>query len=99
MISWSYYGLKGFDFLFGKGFEKLFGNRKIANTVYKLIFLAFVIIGSCSNMGSVVDFLDMMILCMAVPNIMGLIIFAPEVKRDLKSYFARIKSGEIKKYK
>ncbi|MCF8297397.1 MAG: alanine:cation symporter family protein [Saprospiraceae bacterium] len=99
MISWSYYGLKGFDFLFGKAFEKLFGNRKIANTVYRLIFLAFVIIGTCSNMESVVDFSDMMILCMAFPNIMGLIILAPEVKRDLKSYFARIKSGEIKKYK
>ena len=99
MISWSYYGLKGFDFLFGKGFEKVFGNRKIANTVYRVLFLAFVIIGTCSNMTSVVDFSDMMILCMAFPNIIGLIILAPEVRRDLKSYFARIKTGEIKRYK
>jgi len=47
----------------------------------------------------VMDFSDMMILTMGFPNIIGLMILAPEVRRDLKSYFARIKSGEIKAYK
>jgi AGCS family alanine or glycine:cation symporter len=42
------------------------------------------------------DFSDMMILCMALPNIIGLLILAPEVKRDLKDYWERLKSGEIK---
>jgi AGCS family alanine or glycine:cation symporter len=45
------------------------------------------------------DFSDMMILSMAFPNIIGLLILSPEVYRDLKSYLARVKSGEIKKYK
>jgi AGCS family alanine or glycine:cation symporter len=45
------------------------------------------------------DFSDMLILAMAFPNILGLLIMAPEVKRDLSSYLRRIKTGEIKRYK
>ncbi|MBU0487347.1 MAG: alanine:cation symporter family protein [Bacteroidetes bacterium] len=99
MISWSYYGIKGFDYLFGHWFEKLFGSRVYAKRVYQLIFLGFVIVGSSSSLGAVMDFSDMMILCMAFPNILGLIILSPEVKRDLVSYLRRVKSGEIKRYK
>ncbi|MBT3209221.1 MAG: amino acid carrier protein [Bacteroidetes bacterium] len=99
MISWSYYGQKGFNYLFGGFFEKTFGDRKYMRTTYQLIFLCFVVVGASSSLGAVIDFSDMMILSMAFPNILGLIILAPEVKRDLDSYFRRIKNGEIKKYK
>ena len=99
MISWSYYGLKGFDFLFGKYFERYFNNRKIAATVYRIIFLLFVIVGSSSSLGAVMDFSDMMILTMAFPNILGLYILAPEVKKELMEYRRKLKSGEIKAYK
>ncbi|MCD4790865.1 MAG: alanine:cation symporter family protein [Bacteroidales bacterium] len=99
MISWSYYGLKGFDYLFGDLSQKLFGSRNIAKYIYFSIFLIFIVIGSASNLGSVIDFSDMMILSMAFPNILGLLILAPEVKRDLVSYMKKLKSGEIKRYK
>jgi alanine or glycine:cation symporter, AGCS family len=99
MISWSYYGLKGFDYLFGNFFEKVFGNRSIARYTYFVIFLAFIVVGASSNLGSVMDFSDMMILSMGFPNILGLLILAPEVRRDLISYLHRLKSGEIKKFK
>ena len=99
MISWSYYGLKGFDYLFGGISEKVFGNRNVAKYTYFLIFLAFIVIGASSNLGSVVDFSDSMILAMGFPNILGLIILAPEVRKDLKEYWSKLKSGEIKKYK
>ncbi len=99
MISWSYYGLKGFDYLFGDLSQKLFGSRNIAKYIYFSIFLVFIVIGSASNLGSVIDFSDMMILSMAFPNILGLLILAPEVKRDLTDYFKKLKSGEIKRYK
>ena len=98
MISWSYYGLKGFDYLFGGFSKKLFGSRKVAKYTYQLIFLGFIIIGCSSTMGAVIDFSDMMIFAMAFPNIIGLIILAPEVRRDLKSYFRRVRSGEIERY-
>ena len=99
MISWSYYGLKGFDYLFGDLSQKLFRNRNVAKYIYFSIFLVFIIIGSASNLGSVIAFSDMMILSMAFPNILGLLILAPEVKRDLVSYMKKLKSGEIKRYK
>ena len=99
MISWSYYGLKGFDYLFGGFSEKYLGSRKYSDTFYRLLFLSFIVVGSSSSLGAVTDFSDMMILSMGFPNIIGLLIMAPEVKRDLKSYLARIKSGEIKAFK
>ena len=99
MISWSYYGLKAFDYLFGAICEKWLGNRKIAATVYRLLFLAIIVVGASSELGAVLDFSDMMILSMAFPNIIGLLILAPEVKRDLKAYWAKVRSGEIKRYK
>ena len=99
MISWSYYGLKGFDYLFGGFSERYLGSRKYSDTVYRLIFLSFIVVGASSSMGAVVDFSDMMILSMGFPNIIGLLILAPEVKKDLKSYLARVKSGEIKAFK
>ncbi len=97
MISWSYYGLKGFDYLFGDLSDKMFGNRKVTDTIYRITFLIFIVIGASTSINSVVDFSDMMILCMAFPNILGLIILSPEIKKDLASYMKRIKNGEIKR--
>jgi len=95
MISWSYYGLKGFQFLFGKFIR----NKKTIRNTYFVIFLGFIVVGASSSLGSVLDFADMMILSMAFPNILGLLILSGEVRKDLKDYFGRVKSGGIKKYK
>lgn len=99
LISWSYYGQKGFDYLFGGFSEKWFGNRIVTDTIFRLMFLGCIIIGASANLLSVMDFSDMMVLCMAFPNVIGLVIMAPEVKRDLKDYWKKLKAGEIKRYK
>ncbi len=99
LISWSYYGLKGFDYLVGGFGKNIFGTRKVTNLVFQFFFLGCIIIGAASDITVVLDFSDMMILCMAFPNIIGLMILAPEVRRDLISYMKRLKSGEIRKYK
>jgi alanine or glycine:cation symporter, AGCS family len=99
MISWSYYGLNGFNYLFGGLFDRVFGHRRYAKLTYQLLFLSFIVVGSSSTLGAVTDFSDMMILAMAFPNILGLYIMAPEVRNDLRSFLARVKSGEIKKYR
>ena len=91
MISWSYYGLKSWTYLFG--------DSRLADYSYKSIFLFFIIVGSSSTLGAVIDFSDMMILGMAFPNIFALYFFAGEIKKDLVDYFKRIKSGEIKTFK
>lgn len=90
MISWSYYGLKAWTFLFGEGKSK--------ELVFKVIFCIFVIIGAAANLGPVIDFSDAAIFAMAVVNIVALYFLMPIVKRELNSYLARLKSGEIKKY-
>ncbi|MDO6737252.1 sodium:alanine symporter family protein [Wenyingzhuangia sp. 2_MG-2023] len=94
MISWSYYGLKAFTFLF-----KRFIGEKTSEIIYKVMFLFFVVVGSSSSLGAVMDFSDMMILGMALPNVLGLYFLVREVKDDTVDYFKRVASGKIKKFK
>lgn len=83
MISWSYYGLQSWTYLFGKSDR----NEK----VYKILFCLFVIVGAASKMGSVLDFSDAMIFAMMVPNMIGLFILVPYVREELAKYLSAIK--------
>ncbi len=96
MISWSYYGLKGFDFLFGSFSQRWLGSRVYTDQLFNLLFLACIVIGASSSLGPVMDFSDMMVLCMAFPNLLGLYFLAPEIKQDLRVYWEKLRSGEIK---
>jgi len=87
MISWSYYGLRAWTFLFGRS--------KFTELTYKLLFLVFIVIGASVSLGAVLDFSDMMILAMALPNIIGLLLLSGEVRADLVDYWKRFKAGEI----
>lgn len=87
MISWSYYGMRAWTYLFGKS--------KKMETVYKIMFLFFVVLGSSISLGAVLDFSDMMILAMAFPNIIGLYLMSGEVRRDMKEYLRKLKAGEL----
>lgn len=91
MVSWSYYGLKAWTYLFG--------DSKAADYSYKILFCIFVIIGASMSLGAVFAFGDIMIFAMCFPNILGLYFLAPGIKKDLQSYMARVKSGEIKRFK
>lgn len=90
MISWSYYGLKGWTYMFGEG--------ATGQTIYKLLFCAFVALGCVVQLGPILDISDALVFLICVPNILGLYVLAPIVKQELNSYLARIESGEIKKY-
>ncbi|MGY3439187.1 MULTISPECIES: alanine/glycine:cation symporter family protein [unclassified Marinovum] len=90
MISWSYYGLKAWTYLFGEG--------KTKELVFKVIFCLFVIVGASASLGPVIDFSDAAIFAMAVVNIFALYFLMPIVKAEMNSYLSRLKSGEIKKY-
>lgn len=87
MLSWSYYGLQAWMFLFGRS--------RMADFTYKVLFCIFVIVGSASSLSAVTDFSDAMIFAMVLPNVIGLLILMPVVKKELKSYTSKIKSGEI----
>ncbi|SDC93852.1 alanine/glycine:cation symporter family protein [Ruegeria marina] len=90
MISWSYYGLKAWTFLFGEG--------KTTEMVFKLLFCVFVVIGAAASLGPVIDFSDAAIFAMAVVNIIALYFLMPIVKREMTSYLSRLKSGQIRKF-
>lgn len=92
IISWSYYGVKSFDFLAGDISQKLFGKRIYATRFYQLVFLVVTALGAVLNLNSLIDFSDMLVLAMAVPNIIGLLILVPEVKTDLREYIKSIKN-------
>ncbi|MEE2752965.1 MAG: alanine/glycine:cation symporter family protein [Candidatus Latescibacterota bacterium] len=89
MISWSYYGERAWEYLFGDG----------SILIYRTIFVGFVFVGSITALKNVLDFSDAMILGMAFPNIIGGIILSPQIKEVLNEYWDRYKSGEMKRYK
>ena len=90
MISWSYYGLTAWTFLFGEGQTK--------ELIFKIIFCLFVVIGASASLGPVIDFSDAMIFAMAIPNIIALYLLMPVVKAEMNRYLGRLKSGDIRKY-
>ncbi|WP_282128533.1 alanine/glycine:cation symporter family protein [Roseobacter litoralis] len=90
MISWSYYGLKAWTYLFGEG--------KTSELTFKVIFCIFIVIGAAASLGPVIDFSDAAIFAMAVVNIFALYFLMKLVRAELASYSARLKSGEIKKF-
>ena len=90
MISWYYYGEKGWRYL-SSGTSSL--------VIYKAIFLSCIFIGSVSSLSNVIDFSDMMILSCAVPNIIGAFFLLPKLKTHLDDYWTRYKNNEFKVYK
>jgi AGCS family alanine or glycine:cation symporter len=84
MISWSYYGLQSWKYLFGRG--------KVADMTYKVLFLIFVVIGAAASMNSIWAFSDAMIFAMVFPNMIGLFFLFPIVKEQLNKYLEAIKS-------
>jgi alanine or glycine:cation symporter, AGCS family len=87
MISWSYYGLQAWMYLFGKS--------KMADLSYKVLFLVFIVIGAAANMSAVWGFSDAMILALVFPNFVGLFLLFPKVKDELNRYLEAI---DIKKF-
>ena len=85
MISWSYYGLQAWKYIFGRG--------KTVDLMYKILFLAFVVIGASATLDAVIRFSDAMILAMVFPNMIGLLFLFPRVKDELNRYLAAIKAS------
>jgi len=85
LISWSYYGERCWTSLFGPK----------SSMAYKLLFLAFTVLGSIVTTGNVLDFSDLLILGMSLPNILGLILLSGKVRRGLDEYWGKYQRGEL----
>ena len=86
LLTWSYYGLQSWQFLFGKG-------KKI-EVAYKLIFCLIIIVGASCSMGNAVDFSDASLFAMAIPNLIGVYLMIPIVKKELADYMAYTKEKD-----
>ncbi|MEZ6134106.1 MAG: alanine/glycine:cation symporter family protein [Pirellulaceae bacterium] len=85
MISWSYYGLQSWKFLFGRS--------GLSDICYKLLFCVFIVIGSASSLSAVIDFSDAMILALVFPNMIGLVMLVPRVRKELNLYLDAVRGS------
>jgi AGCS family alanine or glycine:cation symporter len=83
MISWSYYGERCWSYLFGDE----------SAMAFRIIFVIVVFLGSVANVPNIIDFSDLMILCMAFPNILGLYLLHGKVRASLDDYMQKYKNG------
>jgi AGCS family alanine or glycine:cation symporter len=91
MITWGYYGQKAWTYLFGKS--------NTSERVYQAVFLFFIVVGSVLTLGSVLSFTDSMLFLLAFVNILGLYILAPVVKREVRDFREKRRSGEVSEIK
>jgi AGCS family alanine or glycine:cation symporter len=86
MISWSYYGEKGAEYLLGPR----------AILPYKFIFVIFVFLGMVlPKFQTVYDFSDATTGLMVLWNLPAVLILSPVVLRAAKDYFRRLDAGEM----
>ena len=78
MIAWAYYGLKAFTYLAGEG--------RFQDIGFKLVFCLFVVAGASVDLGAVIDLSDALVFVVAIPNLIGLYLLAPVVRRELARY-------------
>jgi AGCS family alanine or glycine:cation symporter len=78
IITWYYYGEKALCYLVGQNSSTILA--------FKIFFCGVVVLGSSTNLSNIISFTDAMILSMGIPNIIGLYLLAPEIRRDLKAY-------------
>lgn len=89
LITWSYYGLKAWEYLFGLS--------KVSEIIYKVIFCTFTVMGCVLTVGEVVAFADAFLFVCAFVNILGIYLLLPVIKEEMKKYLADRKSGELLK--
>ena len=89
LISWSYYGERSWEYLFGER----------STLVYKGIFLVFTWFGAISTLDRVVEFSDLMLLAMAFPNLLGVVLLSGRVNADLDGYLTRLRAGRFARFR
>ena len=93
MISWCYYGERGWIYLLDHVGEEGYGLKTVV--LFRIIFVVFIVVGAVSKLSDVLDFSDAMIFSMAFPNIVGSIFLAPKVLEKVRDYWGRYQSGEM----
>jgi AGCS family alanine or glycine:cation symporter len=77
LIGWNYYGEKAIEYLFGP--------KSIR--IYRIFFIAAVIVGATTSLEFVWNFSDLMNGMMAIPNLIGLLLLSKVIKAETERYF------------
>ena len=80
IISWSYYGQQCFSFLFGESYT-LF---------YKIMVLIVIFLAAFAHSTVIMEFCDLLILSMCLPNTIGLLILSGDVRKKLNEYLEKL---------
>ncbi|WP_420607785.1 alanine/glycine:cation symporter family protein [Novosphingopyxis sp.] len=83
LCAWGFYGQQAWAYLFGHG--------AAARRIYKAIYIIGLPVGAVLDLGQVVKLVDSAFLLMALPNILALYLFAPEIRHEITGYLARRK--------
>lgn len=87
LITWAYYGLEAWRYLFGIS-EK-------GDTVFRLIVLTMIVIGCVVSFSNIIDFADSALFLCIFINVIGLCILAPVVKKEMEQYLADRRAGRL----
>jgi AGCS family alanine or glycine:cation symporter len=87
ILGWSYYGEIAWTYLFGQRGIRL----------YQVLFCTATFFGGIMHFGLVLDFSDLLILGMGVPNLIAVYLLTPRIIKETESYIAKLKSGAFKK--
>jgi AGCS family alanine or glycine:cation symporter len=89
LISWSYYGEQGVTFIFGEKWIP----------TYRYVFIIFIFLGAIAELKVVLNLSDAVYGLLALPNMLACYLLLPKVKELVVDYGAKLKNGEIKRYK
>jgi AGCS family alanine or glycine:cation symporter len=90
-ITWGYYGAKAAAFMARENKGVLYG--------FKIFYLFTAVLGCTLQLSSLVDIADALLFIMAIPNLIGVYLLMPVVKRELNAYWARLKSGQLHNFR
>jgi AGCS family alanine or glycine:cation symporter len=79
VISWSYYGDRCVEYLFGVKYVML----------YRTIYCVFTYIGAVTALETVWAYGDLALGCMSAPNLIALVLLSPVLVKITKEYFSR----------
>jgi AGCS family alanine or glycine:cation symporter len=88
MLTWAYYGAKAATFITGENKAVLYG--------FKLFYLAMAVVACTMDLSQLINLSDGLIFLMAIPNLIGVYLLLPVVRREVDGYFAKLASGEIR---
>ena len=85
VLSWSFYGEKGIEYLFGKK----------AILPYKICYVLLVMLGATQGIDLIWNLSDMFNVLMAVPNLLAIILLSPKIKEIVDNYSKRRKGINV----